>query len=360
MTGTSGGKGATAKRWRRITIVVILAAGLAAIIITNEHILLESLHTLAHLNWWWVLAALAAEAISLTAFGISRVILLRAEGDQATLGTVMSITYAGNALSMAVPFAGAQLAAVFSYRQLRGRGLGPAITSWALAVSAIVSSAALALVLLVGAFAAGQPGATLAGLIGAAVFLVPGVTVLLALRYRAARAWIHRTLAVLLRPLHRRWGKSWMDPAALEELLDRVASISLPGTQYALVFALALVNWLADCACLACSILATGRPVPWNGLLLAYGAGAAVGSSGLSPGGFALVEIALTAALTAAGMTASAALAASIAYRLISFWLILIGGGVSLIVLARRPTTVVAEDTPPPPSQPAAQSPDPG
>ena len=104
---------------------------------------------------------------------------------------------------------------------------------------------------------------------------------------------------------------------------------------------------------------ATDQPVPWHGLLLAYGAGAAVGSSGLSPGGFALVEIALTAALTAAGMTASAALAASIAYRLISFWLILIGGGVSLIVLARRGGPV-AEDTPPPPPQPATQSPDPG
>jgi hypothetical protein len=352
--------GGTATRWRRITVAVIAAAGLAAIIVTNEHILLKSLHTLAHLNWWWVLAALVAEAISLTAFGISRVILLRAEGDKAaTLGTVMSITYAGNALSMAVPFAGAQLAAVFSYRQLRGRGLGSAITSWALAISAIVSSAALALVLLVGAFVGGQPAATVAGLLGAAVFLIPGVTVLLALRYRAARAWIHRTLAVLLRPLHRRWGKSWMDPAALEEFLDRVASISLPGTRYVQVFALALVNWLADCGCLACSILATGQPVPWDGLLLAYGAGAAVGSSGLSPGGFALVEIALTAALTAAGMTASAALAASIAYRLISFWLILIGGGVSLIVLARRGGAPVAEDTPPPPPQPAAQSPDP-
>ena len=352
--------GGTATRWRRITVAVIAAAALAAIIVTNEHILLKSLHTLAHLNWWWVLAALVAEAISLTAFGISRVILLRAEGDQAaTLGTVMSITYAGNALSMAVPFAGAQLAAVFSYKQFRGRGLGSAITSWALAVSAIVSSAALALVLLVGAFLGGQPAATVAGLVGAAVFLIPGVTVLLALRYRAARAWIHRTLAVLLRPLYRRWGKSWMDPAALEEFLDRVASISLPGTRYAQVFALALVNWLADCGCLACSILATGQPVPWNGLLLAYGAGAAVGSSGLSPGGFALVEIALTAALTAAGMTASAALAASIAYRLISFWLILIGGGVSLIVLARRGGAPVTEDTPPPPPQPAAQSPDP-
>ena len=45
--------GASTTRWRRITVVAILVAGLAAIIITNQHILLESLHTLTHLNWWW-------------------------------------------------------------------------------------------------------------------------------------------------------------------------------------------------------------------------------------------------------------------------------------------------------------------
>jgi uncharacterized protein (TIRG00374 family) len=148
-----------------------------------------------------------------------------------------------------------------------------------------------------------------------------------------------------------------MDPGALEEFLDRVASIRLPWPQYAGVFLLALLNWLADCACLACSILATGHPVPWHGLLLAYGAGAAVGSSGLSPGGFALVEIALTAALTAAGMNASAALAAAIAYRLISFWLILVGGGLSLIVLARHDNQ--SQPAEPPAPEPAARSSDP-
>jgi len=340
----------TTRQWRRITFTLVAVGGLAAIIILNRHILLESLRTLGHLNWWWVLAALAAEAVSLTAFGISRVILLRANGDRATLSEVMAITYAGNALSMAVPFAGAQLAAVFSYRQLRGRGLGPAITSWALAVSAIVSSSALALVLVVGALVGGAPAATAVGFLGAAVFLVPGVSVLLALRYRAARAWIHRAAAVLLRPLDRRLHKSWTDPAALEGFLDRVASISLPWPGYARVFALAAANWLADCGCLACSILATGQPVPWHGLLLAYGAGAAVGSSGLSPGGFALVEIALTASLAAAGMTAAAALAAAIAYRLISFWLILLGGGIALIVLARRTERPAASEPAPPQS----------
>jgi len=154
--------------------------------------------------------------------------------------------------------------------------------------------------------------------------------------------------ATVLRPLDRRLHRSWTSPAALEEFLDRVASISLPGSRYAVVFGLALLNWLADCGCLACSILATGQPVPWHGLLLAYGAGAAVGSSGLSPGGFALVEITLAAALTAAGMTAPAALAAAIAYRLISFWLILVGGGIALITLSHRGPPPVTGDPPRP------------
>jgi hypothetical protein len=102
------------------------------------------------------------------------------------------------------------------------------------------------------------------------------------------------------------------------------------------VFALAVVNWLADCACLACAIKATGEPVPWAGLLLAYGAAAVAGSTGVTPGGFLIVEAALTAALAATGMAPTRALAAVLAYRLVNFWMILLGGGVTLIFLRLR------------------------
>jgi hypothetical protein len=60
----------------------------------------------------------------------------------------------------------------------------------------------------------------------------------------------------------------------------------------------------------------------------------AVASTGLTPGGFALVELAMTAALTASGLHSSAALAAVVAYRFISFWLVLLGGWVAFIALA--------------------------
>jgi len=247
----------------------------------------------------------------------------------------MAITYAGNALSMSVPFAGAQLAAVFSYRQFRRRGLDPALTGWALGVSAIASSSALALVLVAGALAGGTPLASAAGFAGAAIFVLPAVVVLLALRYPRARSVINQLLAGAVHLARRVVRKPGVDPAALEEFLTRLASIKLGWLSYAEVFGLAVVNWLADCACLACAIRATGSTVPWHGLLLAYGAGAVVGSTGAMPGGFGLVEVTVTAALVATGMSASAALTAVLAYRLVSFWLILFGGGVTLLVLTR-------------------------
>lgn len=323
------------RRWPRLALAVTAVAVLAAVIIVSRRTLLESLRNLAHLDWGWFALAIAAEGVSLAAFGLSRRRLLRAEGHQARLGSVMAITYASNAMSMSIPFAGTQLAAFFSYRQFRRRGLDPALTSWALGVSAIASSSALALVLVAGALAGGAPAATALGFLGAAVFLLPGLAVLLALRYRRVRAALNTLVTRLVETLRRLTHRRVIETAALGEFLDRVASIRLPAARYAEVFALAVVNWLADCACLACSVKAAGQPVPWHGLLLAYGAGATAGSTGITPGGFGLVELALTAALVAAGLGAPGALTAVLAYRLVNFWLILLGGGAAVIVLTR-------------------------
>jgi uncharacterized protein (TIRG00374 family) len=317
-------------------VVAILAAGAVTwVIVAGRHTLIQSLASLRHLDVGWFMLAVLCECVSLSAFGLSRRRLLRADGHQADFGSVMAITYAGNALSMSVPFAGAQLAAVFSYRQFRRRGLDPALTGWALGISAVASSLALALILIAGALAGGAPLATLAGFAGAAVFGLPALTVLLALRYPRARAVANQVLAHLVRQARRVVRKPGIDPAALDEFLTRLASIKLRWPRYAEVFGLAVVNWLADCACLACAIRATGAPVPWHGLILAYGAGAAAGSTGVTPGGFGLVEVTLTAGLVAAGMTASQALTAVLAYRLVNFWLILLGGGMAMIVLTR-------------------------
>lgn len=323
------------RRWSRLTAAVLAAGVIGGTIVLGHHTLLRSLVSLGHLDFRWFALAVFCEGVSLTAFGLSRQRLLRADGHQAGFASVMAITYAGNALSMSVPFAGAQLAAVFSYRQFRRRGLDPALTGWALGVSAIASSSALALILVAGAVAGGAPVATAVGFAGAAVFGLPAVIVLLALRYPQARALANRAAEHLVRLVRRLVRKPGIDPAALDGFLTRLASIRLGWVRSVQVFGLAVLNWLADCACLACAILATGGPVHWRGVILAYGAGAAVGSTGITPGGFGLVEVTLTAALVATGMDTGTALTAVLAYRLVNFWMILLGGGAAMVILTR-------------------------
>jgi putative heme transporter len=332
-TGTGARPGI--RRWVRTLIVALAVAVIITVIVVDRETLEQSLSAIGGLDLGWFALAIVCECLSLTAFGLSRRRLLRADGHQAAFGSVMAITYAGNAVSMSIPFAGAQLAAVFSYQQFRRRGLDPALTGWALGVSAIASSSALALVLVVGAFAGGAPLATAIGFLGAAVFALPAITVILALRYPRARVIANRALSWVVHLVRRIFRKPGIDPAALDELLQRLATIRLGWLSYAEVFGLAVANWLFDCACLAFAIRATGQPVPWHGLLLAYGAGAVAGSTGVTPGGFLIVEATLTAALTAAGMNAGPALGAVLAYRLVNFWMILLGGGVALIVLTR-------------------------
>src|SRR6516162_985321 len=173
-TGTGARPGI--RRWVRVVIVVLAVAVLITVIVVDRQTLAESLSAIGGLDLRWFALAIVCELLSLTAFGLSRRRLLRADGHKAAFGSVMAITYAGNAVSMSIPFAGAQLAAVFSYQQFRRRGLDPALTGWALGVSAIASSSALALVLVVGALAGGAPLATAAGFVGAAIFALPAGT----------------------------------------------------------------------------------------------------------------------------------------------------------------------------------------
>jgi putative heme transporter len=324
-------------RVRRGVLAALAIAVLASVIVIERHTLAESLHVLAHLNWAWFLLALACETISLFSFGLSRKLLLQVNGRPARFSTVMAITYAANALSISIPFAGAELALVFSYRQFRRHGVDAATTGWMLAVSAIFSTSALALLLAIGALAGNASLASAAGFLGAIVFILPAAAVLLALRFENVRRLLHQVIAWLVGLSRSILGVPTQGVDGLDKFLDRVASLRLPRLRYAEVFGLAVLNWTADCGALACAIKAAGQPVPWHSLLLVYGAGAAVGSTGITPGGFALVELALTAALTAAGLHRSTALAAVLAYRLVNFWMILIGGWILMALLAHRP-----------------------
>ena len=352
-----GGRGSP--RWRIAARLAVVAV-IAAIVVVCHRDLFRSVGVLDQLRWAWFVLALAAETASVLAFAFSRRRLLQASGRPPSRRAMIGISYAASAVSMSLPFAGTGLATVYSYRQFRRHGIDSATTGWTLAVSGIFSTSSLALLLVAGAIAGGGVGAAI-GFAGAAVYLVPGAAVLLAVRYERARTALSRLVLRAAHGVHRlprrEVTRARLDnfPARLEGFLDRIASIRLPARDYAAVFGLALLNWAADCAALALAIVATGQPVPWHALLLAYGAGAAVGSTGLTPGGFGLVELAVAAALTAGGLSGSGALAAVLAYRIVNFWLVILTGWVIMLLLGDRPGACPAR--PPGPPGPTASAP---
>jgi hypothetical protein len=77
-----------------------------------------------------------------------------------------------------------------------------------------------------------------------------------------------------------------------------------------------------------------GAPVPWQGLLLAWAAGALASSARLTPGGIGVVETALASALVAAGLPATLAVPAVLVYRLVNLWLLV---GIGALVLVASP-----------------------
>jgi len=315
-----------------------MVAILAGIVAIYHRDLVRSLHVLGHLNGRWFVLAVAAEMISVVSFAFSRRQLLQVSRRVPSRWAMIRITFAGAALSMSLPFAGTGLAAVYEYKQFRRRGVDPATTGWTLAVSGILSTSSLAVLLVSGAIVGGAGLGAAAGFAGAAVYLLPGVAVLLALRYDRVRKALGQLFLRLAGQVRRLPGTQAIRarledlPAQLEDFLDRVASLRLPGRGYLTAFGLATLNWAADCTALALAIRATGLPVPWHVLLLAYGAGAAVGSTGLTPGGFGLVEFAVSAALTVGGLPGAGAFAAVLAYRLVNFWLVL---GIGWLVMLR-------------------------
>jgi uncharacterized protein (TIRG00374 family) len=74
----------------------------------------------------------------------------------------------------------------------------------------------------------------------------------------------------------------------------------------------------------------------------------------LTPGGLGFVEAGLTGTLALAGVGAGAAVVATLAYRLVSFWLPIPAGAVAAVIHRRR--YGVEEVVPPPPMPEAAPS----
>lgn len=279
--------------------------------------------TLAHLRWWWIAPAIAAEAASELSFVIAETRLLAAGGLRPPILPLAGVTLASQAMTNSVP-GGPAVAAVYGFRWFRRFGADDTLAGWALVGTSIFAALSLALLAGVGLVLATEEGASLD--------LVPAVVGILIATIALGILFVYeRPLAIvgrwLLRTSHALVGRPRGDQEEhLERLLEKVSAVRLHSRQAGVVVAWAFCNWLFDCTCFGLAFLATGSGVPWKGLLLAYGAGQLAANFPITPGGLGAVEGSITIALSYFGGGTTADIAAVFVYRLISFWLVLLVG----------------------------------
>jgi uncharacterized protein (TIRG00374 family) len=290
--------------------------------------------SLAELKPQWVAIALGVETLSFIAVWELQRIALQTR----SWFPVVTSQLAGNAFSRIIP-GGVAAAGALQYRMLVRSGIpGARIASALTAVSVLLFGAVLALpVLTLPAIIGGTPVADSlehAAYLGAAVFglmLLGGAAIFVwdkplvvagAVVERVAGATIRRE-----RP-----------PTGLGEklLAERDVVRTAFGRRWQAAVLAATGKCVFDYLALIACLRAVGAEPNPSLVLLAYVAATFLGMIPLTPGGLGFVEAGLIGMLTLAGVGASAAAVATLAYRLVAFWLPIPAGGVAWLLFRRK------------------------
>jgi uncharacterized protein (TIRG00374 family) len=293
-----------------------------------------SWRSLEHLDWVFAILALASETASFVSLW---------ELDRIALRTgprfpVAAAQLSGNAVGRILPGGGA-VATVFTASMLRDAGIDTGEATAALAATTGLQLAttlalpALALPAIIG-------GAPISHSLGDAAYLGLGVLVLLL----AAGAIAFTTDAPL--ELSGR-GIQWLLNVTVrrhrhvtglpEELIaDRDFIRTTLGEQWQRAVLAAVGNSAFDYLALLCALRAVGTNPNPSLILIAFASAKLLALIPLTPGGVGFVEAGLVGTLTLAGVSGSDAVAATLVYRLVSYWLPLPVGLAAWVLHRRR------------------------
>ena len=293
----------------------------------------DAARELGHLDIGWLMLAVVAEVLSFVAFAEMQGRLLRCGGVRIPHGRLVTMTGAAGAIASSIP-AGPAVASVFAFRQYRRFGADDAIGAWTLIATLISSALGLSVLATAGLCLAERQGAAF-DLIGVTVgvLFVTGVA--------TAVLWQRKALSsvalALLRLSRRLSGHPKRHEAeVLSEFIARIGRVRLTWSDFGAALGWSLANWALDCACLACGYLAVHAQIPWQALLLAYGAGQLASNLPITPGGLGVVEGSMTIALVAYGGGQASTVGAVLLYRIISFWAFLPIGWLAYLAIVLR------------------------
>jgi uncharacterized protein (TIRG00374 family) len=274
-----------------------------------------------HLVWYWVLAAVATQAVAMACLAEMQRRLFRAAGLHVSFNRMNHVTLASNAVAHSLP-AGVLFAEGYAFRRYTRLGANRSTAGWVELSAGALAAATLAGVVLLGLAVAGSDtGIPRGALLPAAVVVFLGAVGAAAL-FRDPTL-LARVLVWILRRGRRVIPGRWQ-PAitSTQESVLEVRELEASYRMWVGAGLLSGLNWLADAACLAFALLALGTQVPWHGVLLAFAAAQLLSMLPITPGGLGFVESGTTALLVALGLTFATASASVLVYRGVAFWLL--------------------------------------
>ena len=306
---------------------VVIGFGLVVIVIwvlSSKRTELSGFSTIWRtFDWWWVAPAVVAEIGSYAAFTAMQYELLKAGHLRPPVSPLFKLSFASQAITNSLPVGNA-VASVYGFRWFRRFGADNTLAVWALAGTLVAATVSLSLVAIFGLGIAANEGASLdlvPVLIGTfAVMLGIGSLFVYERPLHAVVSGILRVSVMLTR---RPRGDT---TTQIDRIMAWMTAVRLSWTQIGWIVFWGTLNWLLDCACFAMMFVAIDAPIPWKGLLLAYGAGQLAATLPITPGGLGVVEGSITVALVAFGGAEASTAYSVLLYRVISFWMILVIG----------------------------------
>ena len=319
--------------WRRalgLVLCGLVLYGVAPAVLE----VLDAWPQVVDIELYWFAAMILAQVLSWASMWL----LQRLAVDARSWWPVVTSQLASGALGRVVP-GGPAAAGALQYRMLVQAGIPSSLAGIGIGVASIVLLAILA-ALPVLAIPAVLLGVAVperlwqAGLLGIAVFVALLAISATLLASDRAVAWVGRTwirIGTRLRPRK-------PPPADLAERWrdQRDLVRTALGRRWWEAVTGGAGRWLFDWLTLVTALAAVGQHPRPTLILLSFCAAQLLAQVPITPGGLGVVEAGLTGTLVLIGVPAGAAAVATLAYRLVSYWLALPAGGVAYLVHRRH------------------------
>jgi uncharacterized protein (TIRG00374 family) len=291
----------------------------------------SSWRSLLHLAWPYAILVFVCEGGSYVCLWALDRIALGTKGWFA----IACAQLAGNAVGRFIPGSATPFTVVFLGRA--GVDEGEAAAGLTVSTGLQISTALALPVLAIPAIVAGAPvnrGLTNAAYLGSAVvFLLLGAGAIL-FKTDAPLAWIGRAIQRSANATVRR--RHPIEDLPQELLSDRDFIRDRLDRRWKSAVLMATASTGLDYLALLFALRAVGASPRPSLVVLAYAAAEVLAQIPFTPGGLGFVETGLVGTLALAGVAAPAALAATLLYRLASYWLPIPAGGVAYLLFRRR------------------------